>query len=137
MSYIADLERKYIEALERIKALEVDVVRLTDQNEKLSHIPPVPLAFGLTRRETEVLKVLMSRGLSTKEQILDAAWADKYAFDDEPQIKIVDVFICKLRSKLKPFGIEIKTLWGNGYTMETAMKEKIRQINKEAASRAA
>lgn len=38
--------------------------------------------------------------------------------DVEPEIKIVDVFVCKLRKKLKPFGVSIVTVWGHGYSLE-------------------
>lgn len=34
---------------------------------------------------------------------------------DEAEIKIIDVFVCKLRKKLKPLGVEIATVWGRGY----------------------
>ncbi len=38
---------------------------------------------------------------------------------DEPEIKIVDVFVCKLRKKLTSAGFEtpIETVWGQGYVM--------------------
>ena len=35
---------------------------------------------------------------------------------DEPgEEKIIDVLVCKIRKKLKPYGIDIKTHWGRGY----------------------
>lgn len=34
---------------------------------------------------------------------------------DEPEIKIIDVQICKVRKKLATTGIEIDTVWGRGY----------------------
>ncbi len=37
---------------------------------------------------------------------------------EEPGIKIVDVFICKLRRKIKPFGVSINTIWGQGWALE-------------------
>lgn len=30
------------------------------------------------------------------------------------------MFVCKLRNKLKPFGMTITTVWGNGYAMPPA-----------------
>lgn len=41
--------------------------------------------------------------------------------------KMVDVMICKLRKKLKVIdsGLEIKTIWGDGYYVETDMKARI------------
>lgn len=34
-----------------------------------------------------------------------------------PDIKIVDVFVCKMRKKLRPYGITIDTVWGRGYLL--------------------
>lgn len=68
----------------------------------------------LTNQEAALFDALWSakpRTLS-KEQLL-AATADP-AFDDR-ELKIVDVFVCKTRKKLKPLGIEIGTVWGKGY----------------------
>ncbi len=45
---------------------------------------------------------------------------DLYGGVDEPELKIVDVFICKLRKKLNAAnGGEnyIETIWGRGYTL--------------------
>lgn len=37
--------------------------------------------------------------------------------DDEPELKIIDVFVSRLRKKLSGTGIEIFTQWGVGYRM--------------------
>jgi len=50
----------------------------------------------------------------TKQQIMDALYGD----EDEPEIKIVDVLVCKLRQKIMEAtgGIDvIQTIWGRGY----------------------
>ena len=52
----------------------------------------------------------------TKEMFLSAL----YGGMDEPEIKIIDVFICKLRKKLAEASggkDYIKTIWGRGYTL--------------------
>ncbi len=42
-----------------------------------------------------------------------------YGGMDEPEVKIIDVFICKLRKKLAEAGARdvIGTVWGRGYTV--------------------
>ena len=49
----------------------------------------------------------------TKEAFLNHL----YGGMDEPEMKIIDVFICKLRKKLATAGAEhlIGTVWGRGY----------------------
>jgi len=54
----------------------------------------------LTPKEYEILELLSSRKgmILTKEMILNHL----YGGMDEPEIKIIDVFVCKLRRKLTP-----------------------------------
>jgi DNA-binding response OmpR family regulator len=42
--------------------------------------------------------------------------------DDPSSPEIIKVWICKMRQKLKPPGIEIKTHWGVGFEMPEASK---------------
>ena len=57
----------------------------------------------------------------TKEMFLNQL----YGGMDEPEIKIIDVFICKLRKKLAnaSFGKNyIETVWDRGYTLRESDK---------------
>ncbi len=71
----------------------------------------------LTGKEYAVLELLtLRRGMVlTKEVFLNHL----YGGMDEPEMKIIDVFICKLRKKLAQAGADglIGTVWGRGYTM--------------------
>ncbi|MBP6860679.1 MAG: response regulator transcription factor [Candidatus Pacebacteria bacterium] len=80
----------------------------------------------LTGKEYEVLELLMLRRgmVISKEQFLNHL----YGGIDEPELKIVDVFICKLRKKLKTAsgGKEIiETVWGRGYTIPHARQSEV------------
>jgi two-component system, cell cycle response regulator CtrA len=69
----------------------------------------------LTEKEYRILELLLLRGGSiiAKESFLNHL----YGGNDEPDIKIIDVFICKLRKKLQVAGAPnvIATVWGRGY----------------------
>jgi two-component system, cell cycle response regulator CtrA len=71
----------------------------------------------LTGKEYAILELLMLRKgmVLTKEAFLNHL----YGGMDEPEVKIIDVFICKLRKKLAQAGAEhvIGTVWGRGYMM--------------------
>jgi len=72
----------------------------------------------LTRKEYSILALLSLRKSTTltKEMILDHL----YGGMDEPEHKIIDVFICKLRKKLASANggkHYIKTVWGRGYAL--------------------
>lgn len=44
---------------------------------------------------------------------------------DEPEIKIVDVLICKIRKKIEPLGVRVDTVWGKGYALAVSRKPQI------------
>ena len=72
----------------------------------------------LTGREYQMLELLsLRKGTTlTKEMFLNHL----YGGMDEPELKIIDVFICKLRKKLsEATGREnhIETVWGRGYVL--------------------
>ncbi len=74
-------------------------------------------AVHLTGKEYAILELLvLRRGMVlTKEAFLNHL----YGGIDEPEMKIIDVFICKLRKKLAQAGAGnlIGTVWGRGYMM--------------------
>jgi two-component system cell cycle response regulator CtrA len=74
--------------------------------------------INLTGKEYQILEFLsLRKGITiTKEMFLNQL----YGGMDEPEIKIIDVFICKLRKKLANASggkAYIETLWGRGYAL--------------------
>ena len=82
----------------------------------------------LTGKEYQMLELLsLSKGTTlTKEMFLNHL----YGGMDEPELKIIDVFICKLRKKLaaatdgKNY---IETVWGRGYVLREPDEEEYRE----------
>lgn len=74
-------------------------------------------SLHLTGKEYAILELLVIRkgAVLTKDTFLNHL----YGGIDEPEMKIIDVFICKLRRKLQQYGAEnlISTVWGRGYIM--------------------
>jgi two-component system cell cycle response regulator CtrA len=73
---------------------------------------------GLTTKEYRILELLaMRQGTPiTKDMFL----SHLYGGMDEPDQKIIDVFICKLRKKLMQASggrDYIETIWGRGYVL--------------------
>jgi two-component system, cell cycle response regulator CtrA len=78
----------------------------------------------LTGKEYQMLELLsLRKGTTlTKEMFLNHL----YGGMDEPELKIIDVFICKLRKKLaNASGGQnyIETVWGRGYVLHDGMVE--------------
>jgi two-component system, cell cycle response regulator CtrA len=72
----------------------------------------------LTGKEYQMLELLsLRRGTTISKEVF---LSQLYGGMDEPEIKIIDVFICKIRKKLagasngKDY---IETVWGRGYTL--------------------
>ena len=80
----------------------------------------------LTGKEYQMLELLSLRKGSTltKEMFLNHL----YGGMDEPEVKIIDVFICKLRKKLAlaTGGANyIETVWGRGYVLRDPVQEVV------------
>ena len=79
----------------------------------------------LTGKEYQILELLSIRKGTTltKERFLNHL----YGGIDEPEVKIIDVFICKLRKKLTNAtggSNYIETVWGRGYVLRDPPSEE-------------
>ncbi|GAB5377681.1 MAG: cell cycle two-component system response regulator CtrA [Acuticoccus sp.] len=83
----------------------------------------------LTGKEYQMLELLsLRKGTTlTKEMFLNHL----YGGMDEPELKIIDVFICKLRKKLSSATggrSYIETVWGRGYVLREPEPEPRREM---------
>jgi len=83
----------------------------------------------LTGKEYQMLELLsLRKGTTlTKEMFLNHL----YGGMDEPELKIIDVFICKLRKKLAEATgghNHIETVWGRGYVLRDPVLQSQRRF---------
>jgi two-component system, cell cycle response regulator CtrA len=105
------------------------VVNLDAKTVEINHV-----RVHLTGKEYEMLELLSLRKAMTvsKEMFL----TQLYGGMDEPEIKIIDVFICKLRKKLanasngKDY---IETIWGRGYLLREPREDTVATYAKATA----
>lgn len=116
-----DVEARIDALQERVGLLQERVHQLEAAMGMTMLAPP---EWGLTPAETRVVGVLLTRDIATKDAVMAALYRDTGR--DEAEIKIVDVFVCKIRKKLRPFGFEISTRWGCGYQIEGEMRQAMR-----------
>lgn len=71
----------------------------------------------LPRRELCLLEILLQRAgcVVGKEQIA----SQLFEFDDEAGPNAIEIYVCRLRKKLEPAGLSIRTIRGLGYLLET------------------
>ena len=98
------------------------VVNLDTQTVTIGHA-----RVHLTAKEYQILELLSRRKGTTltKEAMLNQL----YGGLEEPEIKIIDVFICKLRKKLSEASNGknyIETVWGRGYMLREPQSDNLK-----------
>jgi two-component system cell cycle response regulator CtrA len=98
------------------------VVNLDAKTVDINHV-----GVHLTGKEYQMLELLSLRKATTvsKEMFLNQL----YGGMDEPAMKIIDVFICKLRKKLAAASNGrdyIETMWGRGYQLREPHEDKVK-----------
>ena len=91
-------------------------------NTKAVTINDIPLP--LTGKEYALIELLALKKGGTVSK--DTFLTHLYGGMDEPEIKIIDVFLCKIRHKIQKITKEaeyIHTVWGRGYTLEEKVKK--------------
>ncbi|MCJ2039071.1 response regulator transcription factor [Methylobacterium sp. J-059] len=106
----------HAEAVVTIDDLTVNI------DKKFVEVAGIPT--NLTAKEYQMLELLaLRKGTTiTKEMFLNQI----YGGMDEPEIKIIDVFMCKLRKKLATASggkNYIETVWGRGYVLREGVPE--------------
>lgn len=110
--------------------------RVEDLEAQLAAAAPVKIAssapsaqFGLTNAESRILGHLVASPFSTRQQLLDAVTREGRKV---PGIKIVEVYINRIRNKLLPFGIVIESRYGIGYRIDPDSRTVLAGFQEEA-----
>lgn len=88
-----------------------------DLLELLAGAEATPRFAGMTPTEARILTALLRHERLSKEALM-AVIQSKAVSDD-----IVGVYICRLRKKIAPLGLEIHTVWGDGYFIPREQRE--------------
>jgi two-component system, cell cycle response regulator CtrA len=114
----------------RAKVLDAENETLRETNRQLKQAllgaAEPPSFFSFTKSEATIFRVLLANRAPRPEALMNALFSTDV--DEAPDEKILDVWICKMRKKLKPHGIEIKTNWGECWEMPESSKEIARQL---------
>lgn len=123
---IARLHDRIAELEETVRQMRA----LVEGQDMFSRLP-----VRLSRTEHRILVALYERGgdgaTARREMIVDRLYFDRV---NPPLEKIVDVYMTKLRKKLRPLGVEIEAVWGVGYTLSKASTAILRGYQLEQAA---
>lgn len=81
----------------------------------VNFIADIQSIFRMTSKEAKTVSALLDGIPHSKEAIFSSIYFD--SMYDPPEMKIVDVLICKVRKKLFPFSVKVETIWGSGYRL--------------------
>ncbi len=82
-----------------------------------------PVEWGLSRCEEKLLSSLYAApGHMRRKEALRIA----SCLDPDADEKVVEVRVSKMRKKLKPYGVIIRTVWGEGYELTQEAADIIR-----------
>jgi hypothetical protein len=84
---------------------------------------------GLTRAESCFVNTLLSLGEASRDRLYHAMYGDRLDVE-QPEPRVIHVFVCNVRQKLKAFGITITTVWGVGYAMSASDAARLRALAK-------
>ena len=81
--------------------------------------------FGLTPAQSRALAALLEHNHVTRAEMHRAM-----ARDNNPvsNIKTIDVIVGKMREKLRPFGVEVATIYGQGFRLAEGARDKINRL---------
>jgi len=79
----------------------------------------------LSARELAVIELLLSRQgrVVSKEQMIDHL----FGFGDDVGSNAIEVYVHRVRKKLEPFGIDIRTVRGMGYLLDKIVSDKVNE----------
>lgn len=85
-------------------------------------------ALKLTRDQAKTVGLLLNRAVATREAIFFVQYGDKPECEHPHSEKVLDKHLCLIRKRLKARGIEISTIWGEGWHLTHDQKAKLREL---------
>lgn len=113
-----------------------EIERLRDRVEQLEDIlgigntvtKQLSATFGLTQCQAKILGILLNRSMATKDAMYFALYGDRPESDQPQSDAVVRKHFVGLRRSLKPAGVEIEAIYGQGWKLGSEHKAKLREL---------
>lgn len=104
-----------------VRAQQEEILTLRERIRQLEDLllpasVPVPIEWNLPRCEARIFVMLTQRDVVTKEALRVAMYGDRYDGKDYPE-ELVESHVCKLRKRVRPFGVRIVGKRFSGYSL--------------------
>lgn len=106
---------------EQLEEAKCEITLLKGDRELMS----VMDAFGLSPTRAKIATAIFRSPQISKDALHHVVYDDRV---DHVGCHIIEVHMTHLRKKLKTFGIEVRTLWGVGYSMPPASRVRFKHI---------
>lgn len=103
-----------MEALRRENEVLREKVALLESSMRVKDT--LPKEWMLSPMEDRLVRTLMALRPAPRDAIMVSLYGTDC--DDPPQDKIIDVMVSRVRRKLRPFGYEIRNVYGVGYELK-------------------
>jgi DNA-binding response OmpR family regulator len=117
------------QALACIAELEETIRQLkSERGDEIFFINELPVSkHGLT-----LLRLFLSRRIVTRQLMLEAMYEDRASGGPDFAEKVIHTVVYRLRKKLSPFDISLKTIRSVGYEIGEADQAKLRALVKRS-----
>ena len=84
-----------------------------------------PLELRLSKTQTEMLGVLLRYDRIVSTQLLFEATRNERTWKIEPDAKLMQVQMFRLREKLRPFNLSVQTVFGAGFRLNDDTRRRL------------
>ena len=125
-------QRKIYQLQDTIQRMQDEIDHLKEALASVSRTAPRWVTdWGLTMPEATILGALVKHRVVSRDALMAALYSGRGP-DAEPDPEIVNVFILRLRRKLRPHGITITTLRGRGWHLCEEGRRRLASSNGSA-----
>jgi two-component system cell cycle response regulator CtrA len=109
--------------------LKVRIEELEEENrqlkQQLATLFEMPHALGLSGTEGRILAYIFKQSPRTAhlERLCFVIWPGRSITKE-----MINVYLFRIRKKLKPFGIELQTIYGEGYFLDIVSAAKLKAL---------
>lgn len=84
----------------------------------------LPGAWLLTEAEERLVLLIASRAVLARRDAHVIFYGERPEYD-QPDPKVFDAWVCKIRTKLAPYGISVDSVWGTGWSMDADSRIRV------------
>jgi len=129
MNALASIALTISELEDTCTNLRARISELESENAALRELQNIPEAaapvFGFTVSENNIFNALMAREIISEDGLMSLLYSARA--DNPPMDNVISVFLCKIRRKLKPFGVTIHNRKAHGWLISREHKARIRE----------